>query len=262
MIWNGTYLTEVSHFSFLSANLALHSSVMDEHVNVLLPVENSSTVVSSAPVGYNAASTSLSQTLGRVASCLAKPTLSLYTFIHHLGELQDWADSAPESLKRIHFTLNSLRMIDFLNLRWFDAVMVATKPFLASLARFGGSLLPSNLHKFFYFCANVGALAARETLLLMRHLEAQHLLKGLTGFEQHFLLQSAGVLALSTVVQMGRPEERLRYKECVEMLRRLPGGQHQKLIGEMQGVESQLERLATAKGTNTPYGVVCCITDV
>ena len=204
--------------------------------------------LSSAPAGYSAASTSLSQTLGRVASCLAKSTtISLYTFVHHLGELQDWVDSIPNSLKRIHLALNSLRMIDFLNLRWFDAVMVATKPFLASLTRFGGSSLSPTLLNFFRFCANVASLAARETLLLMKHLEAQQLMKGLTGFEKHFLVQSAGVLALSTFVQMGREEERLRFKECIEMLSRLPGGRHHSLISEMNHLESRLKRFVAAR---------------
>ena len=131
--------------------------------------------------------------------------------------------------------------------------MVAMKPFLASLARFGGTALGPNLRNFFNFCADVASIAARETLSLMRHMEGQKLIKGSTAFDRHFLVQSAGVLALSSVVQLGKRDERLRYRECIEMLLRIPGGRYGKLISEMRTVESQLERFAAIKATRSPY---------
>jgi hypothetical protein len=131
--------------------------------------------------------------------------------------------------------------------------MVAMKPFLASLARFGETPLTPNLRNFFNFCANVASIAARETLSLMRHMEGQKSIKGLTAFDRHFLVQSAGILALSSVVQLGKRDERLRYRECIEMLLRIPGGRYGDLIKEMRTVESKLERFAATKATRSPY---------
>src|SRR5208282_5561759 len=140
--------------------------------------------------------------LGRTASYLALPTISLFTLIHYFGEMQDWSDTLPETLRRNHLSSPSqLGPINFLHLRWLDAVMVATRPFLASLARFGVAALSTRLRNFFSFCANVASIAARETLSLMRVMESQRLIKGLTAFDRHFLVQIAGILALSAVVQ-------------------------------------------------------------
>jgi hypothetical protein len=210
--------------------------------------------MTSAPVGYSAASTSLSQILGRTASYLAQPPISLFTFLHYLGELQDWSDSVPDTLRRTSLTsAGQIRAVNFLTLRWLDAIMVATKPFLASLARFGGVALCVRLRNFFTFCADVASIAARETLSLMRFMEGQQFIKGLTAFDKHFLVQSAGVLALSSVVQLGKRDERLRFRECIEMLLRLPGGRYGYLIRDMRGVEAKLERFAGLKAAKSPY---------
>jgi hypothetical protein len=211
-------------------------------------------MITSAPIGYNAASTSLSQTLGRIASYLSQSTISLFTFLHHLGEIQDWSDTIPDSLRRTPLSSPAqLRAMNFLHLRWLDAIMVSTRPFLASLARFGGNALPTKYSGFFTFCANVASIAARETVSTMRHMESQRLIRGLTAFERHFLVQSASILALSSVVQMGKRDERLRFRECVEMLLRLPGGRYGYLIRDMRVVESKLERFAAIKASRAPY---------
>lgn len=210
--------------------------------------------MTTAPVGYNAASTSLSQILGRTASYLTVPTVSLFTLIHYFGEMQDWSDNLPETLRRSHVSSPSqLRAVNFLHLRWLDAVMVATRPFVASLARFGGTALSTRLRNFFSFCANVASIAARETLSLMRLMESQRLIKGLTAFDRHFLVQSAGILALSTVVQLGKRDERTRFRECIEMLLRLPGGRYGYLIRDMRAVKSKLDRFAAFKAAKSPY---------
>src|SRR5947207_9147133 len=210
--------------------------------------------MTTAPVGYNAASTSLSQILGRTASYLAQPSISLFTLIHYFGEMQDWSDNLPETLRRNPLSSPSqLRTINFLHLRWLDAVMVATRPFLASLTRFGGTALSTPLRNFFSFCANAASIAARETLSLMRLMESQRLIKGLTAFDRHFLVQSAGILALSAVVQLGKRDERTRFRECIEMLLRLPGGRYGYLIRDMRGVETKLDRFAVFKSAKSPY---------
>lgn len=131
--------------------------------------------------------------------------------------------------------------------------MVAMKPFLASLTQFGTSALSPRNRNFFSFCANVASIAARETLCLMRHMEGQRFIKGLTAFDRHFLVQSAGVLALSSVVLSGKRDERLRFRECIEMLLRLPGGRYGYLIRDMRAVEAKLERFAASKATKSPY---------
>ena len=211
-------------------------------------------IMTTAPMGYGGASTSLSQILGRTASYLAQPTISLFTFLHHLGEMQDWSDKTPDALQRANLGQpGQSRVIYFINLRWFDAVMVATRPFLVSLARFGGTALSLRLRKFFVFCAKVASIAARESLALMRLMEGQRLIKGLTAFDRHFLVQCAGVLALSSVVELGKRDERLRFRECIEILLRIPGGSHGYLVREMRGVESKLERFAALKATKSPY---------
>lgn len=170
--------------------------------------------------------------------------------------MQNWSDSIPDSLRRANSdSLPQVRVQNFLSLRWFDAVMVATRPFLASLARFGGTALSVRLRNFFSFCANIASIAARESLSLMRMMEGQRYIKGLTAFDKHFLVQSAGILALSSVVQLGKRDERLRFRECIEMLLRLPGGRHGYLIRDMRGVESKLERFAILKATKSPYSL-------
>jgi hypothetical protein len=207
------------------------------------------------PLGYHAASTSLSQILGRVASYLSQSNISLFTFLHYLGEMQEWCDALPESLQRIHVAppaqVRSTK-INFLTLRWLDTIMVVTRPFLASLARFGGTALPARLRKFFTFCANVASIAAREAVSVMRNMERQRYINGLTAFERHFLVQSAGVLALSSVLQLGRRDERLRYRECIEMLLRLPGGRYGYLIRDMRAIETKLERFGAVKAEKSP----------
>jgi hypothetical protein len=235
-------------------------------VNIALPIElalppssllkTQRTAVTTAPIGYGAASTSLSQVLGRMTSYLAQHTISLFTLIHFFGEMQDWSDTLPESLRRPHLTGHAqVKAINFLSLRWFDAIMVATKPFLASLARFGIGALSARLRNFFTFCANVASVAAREALSLMKQMKSQQLIKGLTAFDRHFLVQCAGILALSSVVQMGKRDERLRFRECIEMLLHLPGGRYGYLIREMREVETKLERYAATKGTKSPYNL-------
>ena len=210
--------------------------------------------MTTAPVGYGAASTGLSQILGRIGSYLAQNGISLFTYIHYLGEMQEWTDAIPDSLRRSNLASPAqIRSINFLSLRWLDAVMIATRPFLASLTRFGTNNLPIKLRNFFNFCANVATIAARETLSLMRLMEGQRLVKGLTAFDKHFLVQSAGVLALSSVVQLGKRDERLRFRECIEMLLRVPGGRHGYLIRDMRGVESKLEKFAALKASKSPY---------
>jgi hypothetical protein len=210
--------------------------------------------MTSAPQGYNASSTSLAQILGRTASYLTQAHVSLYTFVHYLSELQEWSDTLPESLKRdLLGSLPREKAVTFLNLRGLDAVMVATKPFLASLVRFGRDALSPKLRNFFEFCADVASIAARETLSLMRHTAGQKLIKGLTAFDRHFLVQSASILALSSVIQLGKRDERLRYRECIEMLLRIPGGSFAYLIRDMRNVESQLERFAAIKAIKSPY---------
>ena len=84
-------------------------------------------------------------------------------------------------------------------------------------------------------------------------MESQRLIKGLTAFDRHFLVQSAGILALSAVVQLGKRDERTRFRECIEMLLRLPGGRYGYLIRDMRGVETKLDRFAVFKSAKSPY---------
>jgi len=210
--------------------------------------------MTSIPAGYLAASTSLSQIMGRIASYLAQPNVSLRTLIHYFGELQEWFDTLPEIFRKLHLGApTQMRAINFLNLRWLDAVMLATRRFVASLARFGANALSNKFRAFFRFCTNVASIAARKSLAFIRRLESQGMIKALTAFDRHFLLQSAGVLALSSAVELGMRDERLRFRECIELLLRLPGARHGYLIRDMRAVESKLERFAIAKSTKHPY---------
>lgn len=230
------------------------SSSGERRSQIQLPDKQREIAITSGPQGYYASSTSLAQILGRTASYLTQSQVSIYTFVHYLSELQEWSDTLPESLQPEYLTsLPQSSAVNLLNLRWLDAVMVAMKPFLASLARFGGDALGPNLRKFFRFCADVASIAARETLSLMRHLAGQKLIKGLTAFDRHFLLQSASILVLSSVVHLGKRDERLRYRECIEMLLKIPGGNYANLIRDMRTVESRLERFAATKVTKAPY---------
>lgn len=131
--------------------------------------------------------------------------------------------------------------------------MVVMKPFLASLASFGSHPLPHRLSTFFQFCAHTASVAARETLDLMKYIEQKPGLSSLSVFSHHFLLQSAGVFALSAVVQQGRKDERSCYKECVEMLLRLPNSMNEDLIPEMHAVNDKLERLAMSRAIKSQY---------
>jgi hypothetical protein len=135
--------------------------------------------------------------------------------------------------------------------------MVVMKPFLASLARFGSHPLPHKLSNFFQFCAHAAAVAARETLDMMKYIEQNPGLNSLSVFSRHFLLQSAGVLALSAVVQQGGKDERACYNECIEMLLRLPRSVDEDLIREMRGVNDKLERFAAGRAVKSQY-LICC----
>lgn len=209
--------------------------------------------MTSSSIGYNSVSTTLSQILGRTSSYLAQQKISLYTLLHYFGELQEWLDTLPDAFRRTTLgTPAQIRSINFLTLRFLDAVMVGMKPFLASLARFGGGSLSPRLRNFFGFCANVASIAARESLAYLRHMDMQRLIKGLTAFERYFLVQSACILALSSVVQLGQRDERLRFRECIELLLRIPGGRYGYLIRDMRLVEAKLERYAAVKRINPP----------
>lgn len=241
--------------------MSLPSSIVDDLVNIALPIENMFRITHFAPQEYTASSTTLSQILGRTASYLSQSTISLQILIHYLGELQDWSDTIPNAFRQSYTLPSSLpetnfRAINFLNLRWLDAIIVATKPFLASQARFGISKPPLHQRNFFTFCATVASRAARETLSLMRHMEIKQQIKGLTAFDRHFLVQSATVFALSSVVQVCQRGERLRFRECIEMLLRIPGARHGSLIRSMCAVESKLERFEVMKGSRLSYVLV------
>ena len=83
----------------------------------------------------------------------------------------------------------------------------------------------------------------------------QQMVKGLTAFDRHFLVQSASILALSSVVQLGKRDERWRFRQCIELLLRIPGGRYGYLIRDMQGVEGKLERYAEMKAIKEPYAL-------
>ena len=82
-------------------------------------------------------------------------------------------------------------------------------------------------------------------------MEEQRLIRGRTAFDRHFLVQSAGILALSTIVQLGKRDDRPGFRECIEMLLRVPGGRYDYLIREMQDIESKLERFAAFKASKS-----------
>lgn len=192
--------------------------------------------------------------MGRISSYLLHPNLTLPTLCHYLGELQQWSDNLPETLRRFHIASQGhTRIVNFLSLRWFDAVMISTRPFLSSLVRYGGNALPKKFSAFFQFAANAASIAARETLVLMKHLESQRMFRGQMPFERHFLLQSAAVLALSCVVLLGKRDERLRFRESIEMLTRMPGVKQERLIQDMRNMEKKFEKLGSVKATRSPY---------
>jgi hypothetical protein len=248
---------------FFSANLSLSSSIIDESVNISLPTDElspaywvdakqSGETVRTPPPGYTNCSISLSQILGRTATYLSQSTISLYTLLHYFSELQEWSDTLLEPFQQSHVFPMYSKYNHFLTLRWRDAVMIATKPFLASLARFGFHPLPQKLWVFFQFCANIATIAARETLDLFKSMKQDGKLTGITAFYRHFLLQSAGVFALSAVVQQGRKTERSCYKECIELLRQLPRGVDEQLIRDMHTVEDKLEQFTGTRAWNIP----------
>lgn len=254
----------VAYSRFLASNLALPSCITDDLVNIALPLEKvtspldtakeqRSNSVTSSSIGYNSVSTTLSQILGRTATYLTQRKISLYTLLHYFGELQEWSDTLPEAFRRTTLgTPAQTGYINFLTLRFLDAVMVATRPFLASLARFGGGSLSPRLCNFFGFCANVASIAARDSLAYLKYMDTQRMIKGSTAFERYFLVQSACVLALSSVVQLGKRDERLRFHECLELLLRIPGGRYGYLIRDMRLVEGKLERFAATKQEKAP----------
>jgi len=131
--------------------------------------------------------------------------------------------------------------------------MISTRPFLSSLVRYGANALPKKFSAFFQFAANAASIAARETLVLMKHLESQRMFRGQMPFERHVLLQSAEVLASSCVVSLGKRDERLRFRESIEMLRRMPGVKQEGLIQDMRNMEKKFEKLGSAKAPRSPY---------
>lgn len=207
-------------------------------------------MVASTAIGYYAASVQLSQSLGRIASCLARPHFILLTYLHYLSEIQEWTDSLPETLKITTVAPQmQIRAANFLALRRLNAIIVATRPFLGGLVQFGEVEIPRKFHKVFKYFANIASLAARESLTLLRNLRLDGQFKGLTAFEKHFLVQDATILALSSVVQLGKRDERVRFRECIEMLLRLPGGRFGYIIQDMRGVETNLDRFAKEKAS-------------
>jgi hypothetical protein len=193
--------------------------------------------------------------MGQISTCLTHPVISLPILCQYLGALQDWSDALPDTLRRSPTSQPSphIRAVYFLSLRWYDAVMIAMKPFLASLVRVGSPALPVSLRRFFAFCARTGSLAARECVSLMKQMESQQLLKGLLSFEEHFLVQSASLLALNLVLISGDRQERVRFSECVDILTRLPGFQPTSLLKDMRLLEHNLSRFATFKNTQPEY---------
>lgn len=215
--------------------------------------KQNSVAVSTPPPGYTECSISLSQALGRTATYLLQPTISLYTLLYYFGELQEWSDTLPEHFRSNHAPTLYSKHNNFLILRWKDAVMTAMKPFLASLARFGLQPLPYKLRVFFDFCANTAAIAARETLNQLKSMKQEHGLNGITAFYRHFILQSAGVLALSLVAQQGRKDEMRYYKECIEILPQFPGGVDDHLVREMRLLGDRLERFSATRFSMSSY---------
>ena len=252
---------KIANYSFLASNLALPSCVVDDLVNISLPLENVLPVqflqrANASLVGYQSVSTTLSQILGRTASYLTQQKISLFTLLHYFGELQEWSDELPVEFRRTTVgTPEQTKAISFLTLRYLDAVMIATRPFLASLARFGAGSLSPRLRNFFGFCANVASLAAREVVYCLRNEMDKQMVQGLTAFNRHFLVQSASILALSSVVQLGKRDERWRFRQCIELLLRIPGGRYGYLIRDMQVVDGKLERYAAMKAMKEPYAL-------
>jgi len=203
-------------------------------------------------IDYYAPSVQLSQTLGRIASCLARPHFTVLTFVHYLSEIQEWTDSFGDTLKiRIISPQMQISAVNFLALRRLDAIIIATRPFLGGLVQFGEAEIPCKFHKVFEYFANIASLAARESLDLLRNLNLEGQVKGLTAFDKHFLVQDATVLALSSVAQRGSRDDRVRFRECIQMLLRLPGGKFGYLIQDMRGVDTILERFPKE---NDPVG--------
>ena len=211
-------------------------------------------MMATTAAGYYGTSVQLSQTLGRISACLARPHFTLLTYLQYLGEIQEWTNFVPDTVK---ITTNStpmqIRAANFLSLRRLDAIIIATRPFLGGLVQFGEAEIPERYRKCFKYFANIASLAARESLALLRNLGEEGQVKGLTAFDKHFLVQDATVLALSSVILQGKRDERIRFRECIEMLLRLPGGRFGYLIRDMRGVEATLERFAKEKAPVGPY---------
>jgi len=206
-------------------------------------------MMATTAIDYYGPSVQLSQTLGRIASCLARPHFTVLTFLYYLSEIQEWTDSFPDTLKITTVSPQmQIRAANFLALRRLDAIIIATRPFLGGLVRFGEAEIPSKFHTVFKYFANIASLAARESLDLLRNLKLEGQVKGLTAFDKHFLVQDATVLALSAVAQLGKRDERVRFRECIQMLLRLPGGKFGYLIQDMRGVDTMMERFAKEKG--------------
>jgi hypothetical protein len=55
------------------------------------------------------------------------------------------------------------------------------------------------------------------------------------------------------LILRGKRDERVRFRECIEMLLRVPGGRFGYLIRDMRGVEMTLERFAKEKAPVGPY---------
>jgi hypothetical protein len=205
---------------------------------------------------YPSASSSLSQIIGRISAYLSHPKLSLSTLCHYLGELQQWQDTLPDSLRRFHLaSQGQTRLVNHLTLRWFDAVILATRPFLVAQAKTGLMGLPIKGSSFFQFASQAASIAARETISLFRFMDKQKRVRGLMAFEKHFMAQSAMVLAISSAVLQGKRDERLRFHECIETLTRVPGDKNERLINTMRAIEKRLESLANHKPTRAPYVV-------
>lgn len=211
-------------------------------------------MMATTAAGYYGTSVQLSQTLGRISACLVRPDFTLPTYLHYLSEIQEWTDTLPETLKiTTTSTQMQIRAANFLALRRLDAIIIATRPFLGGLVQYGEADIPEKYHKCFKYLANIASLAARESLALLRRLGVEGQVKGLTAFDKHFLVQDATVLALSSVILRGKRDERVRFRECIEMILRLPGGRFGYLIRDMRGVEMTLERFAKENAPVGPY---------
>ena len=249
---------------FFSATLSLPASIIDESVNISLPADDMTPkqwidtkqiggAFRAPPPGYTEFSISLSQALGRTAAYLSQPTISLYTLLCYFGELQEWLDTLPEPFRPDHSPALHSKHNNFLILRWRDAVMTAMKPFLASLARFGSQPLPYKLRVFFQHCAHTAAIAARDTLTLIKSMKQEDALHGITAFYRHFLQQSAGVLALSVVARQGREDGITCYTECIDLVTQLPGGVDEHVVHEMRMLGDKLRVFAATRLSMSSY---------